>query len=147
MCVTMLVTLAITMIFKTSFTTNFAQGLVSAFGAYVVATLFSSNGLPIWLCIPLGAIVAVAMAVAVDVFIFRNGRYVNALGKQIITMGLMSILASAIPLIFGATAPQIQPFVSGNLYFTLFGYEFLIHVHNISPVDDVLHRCHNSGAF
>ena len=37
MCVTALVTLAITMIFKTSFTTNFAQGVISAFGAYVVA--------------------------------------------------------------------------------------------------------------
>ena len=112
MCVTALVTMAITIIFKTSSTTNFAQGVISAFGAYVVASGLNKLNLSIWLALPIGIVVAVAMAVAIDVLIFRRGRYVNALGKQIITMGLISIIVGAIPLIFGMQAPQFRTVVS-----------------------------------
>lgn len=119
MCVTALVTLAITMIFKTSFTTNFAQGVISAFGVYVVATGVSSLGLSIWWSIPLGMLVSMLFAIIVDVGIFRRGRYVNALGKQIITMGLISLIVGVTPLIFGITTPGFAPLVSGAISFDL----------------------------
>ena len=121
MCVTALVTMAITMIFKTSFTTNFAQGVISAFGAYTVAHFLNNADFPLFLSIPIGVIVSLAIAVGVDVLIFRNGRYVNALGKQIITMGLISIVVSAIPLIFGTQIPQFEVFMEGNLSFEVGG--------------------------
>ena len=35
MCAGVLATFAVTLIFKTSYTTNFAQGVISAIGAYV----------------------------------------------------------------------------------------------------------------
>lgn len=117
MCVTALVTLAITMIFKTSFTTNFAQGVISAFGAYVVANEMISHGLSIWLALPIGMIASMIIAVLIDVGIFRRGRYVNALGKQIITMGLISIVVGAIPLIFKISNPSIPKFIDGNITF------------------------------
>ena len=113
MCVTALVTMAITLIFKTSFTTNFAQGVVSAFGAYVVSSVMTSNGISIWLALPVGMLVSMLMAVAIDVGIFRQGRYVNALGKQIITMGLISIIVGVTPLVFGIVTPGFTPFVNG----------------------------------
>jgi branched-chain amino acid transport system permease protein len=116
-CVTVLVTLAITIIFKTSYTTNFAQGVISAFGAYVAATCFNAAGINIWVAVPMGALASFVLAVCVDVFIFRRGRNVNALGKQIITMGLISILVGAIPLIFGAETPSFSRFVDGTLIF------------------------------
>jgi len=121
MCVTALVTLAITMIFKTSFTTNFAQGVISAFGAYAVASSMISKGMSIWLALPIGMVIAMAIAVFVDVGIFRRGRYVNALGKQIITMGLISIVVGAIPLIFKIPNPSIPKFIEGNLSFEISG--------------------------
>lgn len=119
MCITALVTMAITLIFKTSYTTNFAQGVISAFGAYVVATALSSFGLSLWVSLPIGMFAAMLIAVAIDVLIFRNGRYVNALGKQIITMGLISLVVGAIPLIFGLSTPEFKSFVSGNFVFEL----------------------------
>ena len=119
MCVTALVTMAITMIFKTSSTTNFAQGVISAFGAYVVAEFLNKHGLSIWAALPIGIVVAVVIAAAVDVVIFRRGRYVNALGKQIITMGLISIVVGAVPLIFGLQTPMIGQLVNGNISFML----------------------------
>ena len=115
MCITALVTMAITLIFKTSYTTNFSQGVISAFGAYVVASALNSLGLSLWLSLPLGMFAAMLIAVAIDVIIFRNGRYVNALGKQIITMGLISLIVGAIPLIFGLSDPAFRTFVAGSI--------------------------------
>lgn len=120
-CITVIVTLAITVIFKTSYTTNFAQGVISAFGAYVAAKCLNSAGLSIWIAVPIGAIAAMAIAVFVDVVIFRRGRYVNGLGKQIITMGLISIIVGAVPLIFGADAPGFTQFASGISSFKVGG--------------------------
>lgn len=119
MCITALVTMAITLIFKTSYTTNFAQGVISAFGAYVVSSALTKLGLSLWLSLPVGMFAAMLIAVAVDVLIFRNGRYVNALGKQIITMGLISLVVGVIPLIFGLNDPAFKSFVNGNITITL----------------------------
>ena len=126
MCVTALVTMAITMIFKTSSTTNFAQGVISAFGAFVVANFMMEKGLNIWLALPVGMLVSMAMAVAIDVVIFRNGRYVNSIGKQIITMGLISLIVGITPMIFGLSTPSIGTFLSGTLSFMLDGTSVVI---------------------
>ena len=119
MCITALVTMAITLIFKTSYTTNFAQGVISAFGAYVVSSALSGAGLSLWISLPIGMLASMLIAVCVDVLIFRNGRYVNALGKQIITMGLISLVVGAIPLIFGLSDPEFKSFISGNIIIEL----------------------------
>lgn len=114
MCVTAIVTMAITIIFRTSFTTNFAQGVISAFGSYVAAWGIASLGLPVYIALPLSMVVSMLMAVFVDVILFRRGRYVNPLSKQIITMGLISIITGVIPVIFGIEQYMINSFISGN---------------------------------
>lgn len=101
MCVTAIVTLAITLIFRTSFTTNFAQGVISAFGAYVASFVITKWEFPVLIAIPVSMIVSMGVAILVDVGLFRRGRYVNALSKQIITMGLISIVTGLTPVIFG----------------------------------------------
>lgn len=109
MCAGILATFAVTLIFKTSYTTNFAQGVIAALGAYVTVELMYSYGLPIWAVAIAGVIVAFLIGVAIDVLIFRNGRYVNALGKQIITMGLISIIIGLIPFIFSVSHMEAIP--------------------------------------
>lgn len=100
MCAGMLATFAVTLIFKTSYTTNFAQGVISALGAYAAVEFALMRGHPLWSVAIIGILAAFLLGVAIDVLIFRNGRYVNALGKQIITMGLISILIGLIPFVF-----------------------------------------------
>ena len=100
MCAGMLATFAVTLIFKTSYTTNFAQGVISALGAYAAVEFALVHGYALWQVAIVGILVAFLLGVAIDVLIFRNGRYVNALGKQIITMGLISILIGLIPFVF-----------------------------------------------
>ncbi len=100
MCAGILATFAVTLIFKTSYTTNFAQGVISALGAYVAVEFALERGAPLWLTAIGGVLIAFIIGVAIDVLVFRNGRYVNALGKQIITMGLISIFIGLIPFVF-----------------------------------------------
>lgn len=100
MCAGILATFAVTLIFKTSYTTNFAQGVISALGAYVAVEIALYNALPIWMVAIVGAIASFLLGVIIDVVIFRNGRYVNVLGKQIISMGLISIIIGLIPFMF-----------------------------------------------
>ena len=100
MCAGVLATFAVTLIFKTSYTTNFAQGVISALGAYVAVEYTLVHGYPLWAVAFAGALAAFLIGVAIDVLIFRNGRYVNALGKQIITMGLISLFIGLIPFVF-----------------------------------------------
>lgn len=114
MCAGMLATFAVTLIFKTSYTTNFAQGVISALGAYAAVEFTLMHGYALWQVAFIGILVAFLLGVAIDVLIFRNGRYVNALGKQIITMGLISILIGLIPFVFKVAHLEsipAQPFV------------------------------------
>lgn len=111
MCAGILATFAVTLIFKTSYTTNFAQGVIAALGAYVAVEFSMFYGLPLWLVAIMGMVASFIIGVLIDVIIFRNGRYVNALGKQIITMGLISIFIGLIPFVFKTAHLESVPVI------------------------------------
>lgn len=109
-CVLVLATFAITLIFKTSTTTNFAQGSIAVFGAYFGTGFFLKNGVPMWGATLIGIVFGFLFGVFIDAVIFRKGRHVNLAGKQIITMGLVTVIANLIPMLyFYTTTPAIPP--------------------------------------
>ena len=127
-------TFGITIIFKTSTTTNFAQGSIAALGCYVTVTLMQKAFPPnlYWLAIILGIIVGIGVGLFIDVCIFRRGRNVNLVGKQIITMGMVTLIVGIIPIIFGTdTLDQIPQFVKGNFLFKVGGYEVSVPLHGL----------------
>lgn len=131
-CVTMIATMGIALIFRTSTTTNFAQGAIAAFGTYFIAEFAVNKGVHYLLAILIGLAVGIVFGLAIDVLIFRRGKNVNAVGKQIITMGIVSIVFGATPLIFGAReAPQLQPFAKGNLAIDMLGGSLSITKHSL----------------
>ena len=67
MCAGILATFAVTLIFKTSYTTNFAQGVISAIGAYVAVELSFEHGYPLWSVAIFGVIVAFLVGIAIDI--------------------------------------------------------------------------------
>ena len=64
MCAGILATFAVTLIFKTSYTTNFAQGVISALGAYVAVEFALERGAPLWLTAIGGVLIAFIIGVA-----------------------------------------------------------------------------------
>lgn len=124
MCAGVLATFAVTLIFKTSYTTNFAQGVISAIGAYVAVELAMLKMLPMWSVAIAGVVASLLLGVIIDVVIFRNGRYVNVLGKQIISMGLISIIIGIIPFVFKVfhfESIPVAPFIPLNKGITIGG--------------------------
>lgn len=134
-CVTMVATMGISLIFKTSNTTNFAQGSIAALGCYLVAYLSMqwAPEIPYWVCIIIGLVAGLAVGLLIDIGIFRRGRSVNLIGKQIITMGMVTLIVGVIPLIFGTTdAPQIPAFVEGAWTIDMGeGWSFSITKHSV----------------
>lgn len=138
-CVTCIAAFAVTLIFRTSTTTNFAQGAIAALGCYVTADMLNKYGVPVYLGVFIGMVVGILIGLFIDMVIFRNGKNVNAVGKQIITMGLVSIIFGGIPLIFGT--PESIPFeafyntqkagVSPNIVIPAFGGEIVMTKHSL----------------
>ena len=136
-CVTALSAFAVTIIFRTSPTANFAQGSIAAFGCYVVAWLLNSCGIPVYIGAFAGALAGVAVGLFIDIVVFRRGRNVNELGKQIITMGFVSLFFGGIPLLFGT--PESIPFeafyntvkagTASNIVIPAFGGEIVVTKH------------------
>ncbi len=134
-CVTVLATMGISLIFKTSNTTNFAQGSIAAFGTYVIAALVQRCGLNLWLSLIIGLITGIVMGLLIDILIFRKGRNVLPVGKQIITMGIVSIIVAIIPLIFGKNQDlAIMPIVQGSFTFFIGIYEVGITYHALISI-------------
>ena len=94
-CVTALSAFSVTIIFRTSTTANFAQGSIAAFGCYVVAECLNRWGVPVYLGVLPGMIVGVVIGLFIDLMVFRKGRHVGELGKQIITMGFVPCSTAA----------------------------------------------------
>ncbi len=114
-CVLVLATFAITLIFKTSATTNFAQGTIAALGCYFASTFLVSKQWNIWLSLLMGVVFGILFGLFIDLVIFRNGRNVNLVGKQIITMGIVSILGNGIPMVWKYLAAPNFPGLTNQL--------------------------------
>lgn len=110
-----LATLGIVLIFKTSFTTNFAQGSIAVLSSYVMyevsTKLYGSttgnNLIPVWMMvisILIATLFAFVVGYGIDTFIIRKAKSVTSAGKQMITMGLVLVIAAIIDLVFGVLA-------------------------------------------
>lgn len=126
---------AIILIFKTSTTTNFAQGMISTFGAFFIAYLITVNGLPMWLAVILGIIVGFLLGIVVDFGIIRRAKIVTPVGKQMITMGIVLILLAVIPMILvpanlplGTNIPRLS---ETNLRFNVGSSVVILGMHDL----------------
>ncbi|MBN2878464.1 MAG: branched-chain amino acid ABC transporter permease [Clostridia bacterium] len=124
--VLVLATTGIMLVFRTSFTTNFAQGMMATVGVFTTAALTSKMGLNIWLGVALGIVLSFLLGLFIDVAIIRKARKVSVVGKQMITMGLVIIIAALIPLIYGTIPYEFGRFIDGNIDFSIGGMDLFI---------------------
>jgi branched-chain amino acid transport system permease protein len=113
-----LAALGIIIVYRTSNVTNFSQGVIGMFNAFVVTYMFNSLGAPLWLGIIAGVISSVIMGFLIDVVIIRHTKKVSPVAKQIITLGLMMIILGVTPLFFGVDPLRLPRLInSGDLKF------------------------------
>jgi branched-chain amino acid transport system permease protein len=141
--VLMLATMGIVLIFKTSYTTNFSQGMIATFSAFIVATsvprlIALIPGIPIvvylLMSMVIGLITAFLMGVFIDTVIIRNAKNVNSGGKQMITMGLVLVLSGTIPLIFGVLPLTVPRIAENTMTFKFFNMQLNMTYHNLYSV-------------
>jgi branched-chain amino acid transport system permease protein len=109
-----LAALGIILIFRTSNTTNYAQGTISMFNAFVATYIIIGTGLPAWLVAILGMLSAFVVGVLVDRIVISKAIKVHPVSKQIITLGLIMIFLGVAPMIFGTDPLQYPRFIYGS---------------------------------
>lgn len=112
--------LGIILIYRTSFTTNFAQGVIGMFNTFVVAKVMTDYGLSLFVSILIGIVTAIITGILIDLVIMRNADKVSAVGKQIITLGVLMIITGITPLIFGVY-PFVLPRIIPEGYLNILG--------------------------
>ena len=134
MAIYSMATIGIVLIFRTSITTNFAQGMMGTFSAFFASNLvlYVIPQMPFWIAIALGSLIAFCFGFIIDAGIIRQGRAVNAHGRQMITMGLLMIFYAVIPVIYvtiTTRTPGIPKFTYDNIDFTFLGQQLYITEH------------------
>ena len=98
-----LASLGIIIIFRTSRMTNFAQGSLGMFAAFIATYTLMHTGMPTWGAVLIGMIGAFLIGIIIDILIMRHAKKVSPVSKQIITFGLIMLLLGLAPMIFGST--------------------------------------------
>jgi branched-chain amino acid transport system permease protein len=106
-----LAALGIIIVFRTSLVMHFAQGSMGMFSAFAVTFLFNKHGVPLWLCVFSGVIIAVLMGFCVDFFIIRRAKKASNVNKEIITLGLIMIFLGLAPMLFGVEPMLLPKFI------------------------------------
>ena len=109
-----LATLGIIIIFRTSRATNFAQGTIGMFNAFVATVVVINLGIPAWLAAIIGMISAFVTGVIIDLVIIRQAKRANVGSKQIITFGIILVLLGIAPMLFGSIPLGFPRFLSAG---------------------------------
>lgn len=104
--------LSIILVYKTSYTTNFAQATLGMINTYLVATIIKDFGWSIYMALPVGILSAIILGMLIDVVIIRRAKDASPVAKQIITLGLISILLGLAPMIFGVYNLNMPKFIN-----------------------------------
>ncbi|WP_315118383.1 branched-chain amino acid ABC transporter permease [uncultured Clostridium sp.] len=97
-----LAALGIIIIFRTSRMTNFAQGSIGMFNAFIATVFLMKFNCSAWVAAIVGMIFAIITGILVDVVVIRRANKSSPVAKQIITFGLIMLFLGVAPMIFGS---------------------------------------------
>ncbi len=109
-----LAALGIVLIFRTSRTTNFAQGIIGTFNAFIAAFILLKYGYSIWVVSLFSIVTAFFIGILIDTFIIRPASKVNPISKQIITLGIIMVFVGILPYVFGISTMQLPRFFDAS---------------------------------
>ncbi|MCL1996929.1 MAG: branched-chain amino acid ABC transporter permease [Defluviitaleaceae bacterium] len=109
--VTALAALGIAIIYRTSRTTNFAQGTIGMFNAFIATFGLIHMNMTPWMAAIFGMLASFLTGVAVDLLIIRQAKKSSPIAKQIITFGIIMIFLGAAPMLFGVVPLSFPSFL------------------------------------
>ena len=117
-----LATLGIVLIFRTSRATNFAQGTIGTFNAFIAAYFSIRVGLSVWTSMLIALVTAFIMGVVIDKLFIRPAAKANPVSKQILTLGIILILVGImnssigfLNTVFPSVTVRPQPFFTTEM--------------------------------
>lgn len=111
-----LAALGIILIFKTSSVTNFAQGTLGMFNAYVATKFAMETGVHPVISALFGMAIALIIGIVIDIFIMRPAKKSSPVSKQILTFGIIMLFLGVTPSIFGTTPLQYGRFIKSGSF-------------------------------
>ncbi len=109
-----LAALGIIIIFRTSRMTNFAQGSLGMFNAFVATIFLLGKNISPLLAAFVGMVSAFVAGILIDIVIMRRAKKVSPLAKQIITFGLIMLFSGVAPMIFGTSPLSFPRFINSG---------------------------------
>ena len=106
-----LAALGLVLIYRTAKMSNFAQGTIGMFNAYVAYFILARTGLPLLVVTVLAVLVAFVVGALIDLLIMRRASRSVAMGKPILTLGLIIIFQGLAPMVFGPIPFQFPRFI------------------------------------
>ncbi|WP_067217508.1 branched-chain amino acid ABC transporter permease [Stappia indica] len=97
-----LIALGLTTVFGILGIAHFAHGSVSMFGGYLVYVLVASQGVSLWLAIPVALIVGMGVGGLIEFLAYRPVRNANHINAFIIALGLTMMVEGINLQLFGA---------------------------------------------
>ncbi len=111
-----LAALGIILIFKTSRVTNFAQGTLGMFNAFIATKASISYNLGPVSAALVGMLSALVIGIAIDLVIMRPAKHSSPVSKQILTFGIIMLLLGIAPSIFGSVPLKFARFTSSGSF-------------------------------
>ncbi|MBF4693039.1 branched-chain amino acid ABC transporter permease [Fusibacter ferrireducens] len=108
-----LAALGLVLIYKTTGVINFAQGELGMFHAFVAAALLAA-GVPVGLAVLVTLLIAGAVGFLIEWGIMRHAIKIDALGKMIMTMGLVMVAQGLAPMLFGNNPLYFPKLLGGD---------------------------------
>lgn len=106
-----LAALGLVLIYRTARMSNFAQGTIGMFNAYIAYSILARTGLPLPVVAILTVLAAFLVGAIIELVIMRRASSAIAMGKPILTLGLIIIFQGLAPMIFGPIPFQFPRFI------------------------------------
>lgn len=106
-----LAALGLVLIYRTAKMSNFAQGTIGMFNAYIAYFILAKTGLPLPAVAVLTVLAAFVVGAVIELVIMRKASSSITMGKPILTLGLIIIFQGLAPMIFGPIPFQFPRFI------------------------------------
>lgn len=109
-----LAALGIIIIFRTSRMTNFAQGSIGMFNAFIATFFLMKTGASTVVAVLVGMTSAFLTGITVDMVIMRHSKKISPISKQMITFGLIMLFLGIAPMVFGSSPMAFPRFIQSG---------------------------------